>query len=248
MIRIDQQDELAVLHMEHGKANAFDREFMASLSNALLSVEQSDAKAVIITGSGSIFSAGVDLFRILEGKEAYIQPFLAEMSAMLETLFLFPRPVISAVNGHAIAGGCIIALASDYALMSRDGGTIGIPELLVGVPFPSLPLEIVRFALAPHVMQRMIYSGITYHPEDALKNGVVQELADPDDLLRRANEIAAGLMRIPEASFRLVKTRLRMSAVDKSRATGDAEVLQLWNSPEIHDVIRAYLDRTIRRK
>ena len=123
--------------------------------------EQSAAGALVITGQGKMFSAGVDLPRLVEGGAAYVREFLPAMNHAFETLFAFPKPLVVAVNGHAIAGGCVMACCADYRIMAREPGRIGIPELLVGVPFPVVPLEIVRFATPPQHLQALIYRGLT---------------------------------------------------------------------------------------
>src|SRR5947199_194697 len=83
-------------------------------------------------------------------------------------------------KANALAGGCVMASAADSRLMSRDGGRIGIPELLVGVPFPVVPLEIMRFAAPSRHLQMLVYRGLTLTADDALQYGLVDAIADPD--------------------------------------------------------------------
>src|SRR4051794_16388117 len=127
---------ITTIRLEHGKGNILDLELCREIEERLR--EASDASAVILTGSGSIFSAGVDLFRLTNEGVPYVEQFVPALDSMLRTLFLFPRPVVAAINGHAIAGGCILAAASDVRLMASGDGRIGVPELVVGVPMPSL--------------------------------------------------------------------------------------------------------------
>src|SRR5437870_1175022 len=108
--------------------------------------EISSARAVVMTATGRTFSAGVDLVRLLEGGAPYVRKFLPVLSEMFATVFSHPAPVVAAINGHAIAGGCVLACAADKRLMARDGGRIGATELLVGVPFPPAAVEILRCA------------------------------------------------------------------------------------------------------
>src|SRR5712691_11662410 len=118
---------ILTLRLAHGKAGALDLELCEELRNELESVATTgDARAVILTGTGSIFSAGVDLPRLINSGGDYVNRFVEALDAMLRALFLFPKPAVAAVNGHAIAGGAIMAFASDYRLMS--GGRIGVPE------------------------------------------------------------------------------------------------------------------------
>src|SRR5437764_1288972 len=158
MIELTEHGRVAVLTMTHGKANALDLEFCRALTAQLDACRQSSLRALVITGGGRMFSAGVDLPRIVDEGAPYVRAFLPAVNKAFETLFSFPRPVVAAVNGHAIAGGCVMACAADSRLMARADARIGIPELLVGVPFPVVPLEIMRFA-APSSVSALAYRG-----------------------------------------------------------------------------------------
>src|SRR5207253_4831329 len=102
------------LTMAHGKANAMSTEFCRALTARLAEANSSPARAVIITGQGRMFSAGVDLLRLSEGGAPYVREFLPALNAMFEAVFTCPKPVVAAVNGHAIAGGCVLACAADH--------------------------------------------------------------------------------------------------------------------------------------
>src|SRR4051794_27587744 len=155
MIERTSDDGILTLRLAHGKASALDVELLDALLRELDGAAE-QARALLLTGTGSIFSAGVDLFRLTRDGSDYVRRFLPLLSRCLRALFAFPRPVVAAVNGHAIAGGCILALASDIRLMAEGGGRIGVPELLVGVPFPAAALEIVRFAVPPDKVQSLV--------------------------------------------------------------------------------------------
>src|SRR5215475_971404 len=106
MIERSQHEGILTLRLAHGKASAIDIELLDALLRELDGVAE-DVRALILTGTGSIFSAGVDLFRLtLEGAD-YVRRFLPLLSRFVRTLFTFPRPVVAAANGHAIAGGCV---------------------------------------------------------------------------------------------------------------------------------------------
>jgi enoyl-CoA hydratase len=256
MIHHETHDTLTVLRMDHGKANALDVELLDALSRALEDTLESDAEAVVLTGTGQIFSAGVDLFRIVDGGAEYVERFFPALSETLRQLFAFPRPVVAAVGGHAIAGGCILAAACDLKVMASadpatgKAGRIGVPELRVGVPFPASALEILRFAMPAQHLQELAYVGRTFTPDEALARGLVDELVEPSALLDRALELARVLAATPPATFRLVKTQLRRPTLDwlESLEDIDDEALELWTSPEIHDHIREYLERTFGKK
>lgn len=247
MIVRELDDGILTLRLAHGKASAMDVELLQALGRELEDV--GGARAVILTGTGSIFSAGVDLFRITDGGHPYVDRFLPLLSAFVRALFTLPVPVVAAVNGHAVAGGGVMTLAADYRLMARGNGRIGVPELLVGVPFPAAALEVVRFAVSPDRVQAVLYTGRTLLPDDALAQGMVDEVVEADALLARAREVAGQLAGLPPEAFRMTKQRLRAEAVARmdGAAEYDRAAHAAWSAPETHARIREYVQRTMRR-
>jgi enoyl-CoA hydratase len=250
MLRTEMRGDIAVLRMEHGKVNALDFELLEELTARLDELESSAAAAMVLTGSGSTFSAGVDLFRLLDGGQGYLERFLPALTGAFLRLFTFPRPAVAAVNGHAIAGGCILALACDHRILAEGSGRIGVTELQVGVAFPALALEIVRAALPPHHAQEAIATGRTYPVAEALRRGFADELAAPEDVLDRACAIAAELGAIPPRTFALTKRQLRRHTLERVQdlADLDPEVAEIWRAEPTQRTIRAYLERTIRKR
>jgi len=249
VIVLTRHGSVALLRMTHGKANALDLEFSEALTAQLDDCLQSDARALVLTGDGRMFSAGVDLLRVMNGGAAYVRTFLPSVNKMFDTLFTFPKPVVAAVNGHAIAGGCVMACAADYRVMAREPGRIGIPELLVGVPFPVVPLEIMRFAAPRQYLQALAYRGLTLTAESALQHGLVDAVVDAERLLDEAVAMAESLAAIPSAAFSLTKRQVREPTRRRIRAGAavDADVQDAWASPETLNAIREYVARTLKR-
>ena len=249
MFELTQRGRVAVLQMTHGKANAMDLEFCEALAAQVEAVRQSSVGALVITGQGRIFSAGVDLPRLVAGGAGYVRTFLAAMNAAFEALFAFPKPLAVAINGHAIAGGCILACCADYRIMAREPGRIGIPELLVGVPFPVVPLEIVRFAAPPQHLQALIYRGLTLTAADALHYGLVDAIAEPDRVLDQAIAVAEEMAAVPFAAFDLTKRQLRAPALQRMRdgRETDATMVDAWAGEPVLSAIRDYVARTLKR-
>lgn len=234
---------VAVIRMEHGKVQAMDLELVEALEDALR--DAADAPAIVLTGSGRAFSAGVDLKRLLDGGDAYVDRFLPALSEVMVRLFAHPGPVVAAINGHAIAGGCVLACACDYKVMAETGATIGVPELEVGVPFPVAPLEILRFALADPHLQELVYLGRTYGADVARSRGMVDEIVPADQVTSRALAVAERLASGPAARFRLTKQQLRRPALDRIALDGpraDPAVVAAWKDPATLAAIRTYLD------
>ncbi len=250
MIEVGEHDGVALLRMAEGKANVMSTDFCKALTARFGEVSQ--APAVVVTGTGRIFSAGVDLLRLLDGGAPYIREFLPALSAMFATVFSHAKPVVAAINGHAIAGGCVLACAADRRLMASDGGRIGVTELLVGVPFPPVAMEIMRCATAPQYFEDALFGGATYAPPQAVARGWVHELADPDALIERAVAAAKTLAALSPPAFALTKRQTRAPALERlaragERADVDAAIAQIWTAPETLARIRDYVGRTLRK-
>lgn len=254
MIHREAHGPVTVLRLDHGKVHAVDTELFEDLIQAfdeLAPGSDRSPQALVLTGTGKAFSAGVDLFRVVDGGRSYLESFLPALSRGLHRLFTFPRPVVAAINGHAVAGGAILACACDARLMARGSGRIGVPELKVGVPFPSLPLEVLRFAVGARHLQELIYGGATYTPEEGLARGLVDEVVESTELLDRALDRARTYAALPAEAFRMTKEALRRPTLERWRRdapASDPEVLDRWSDPESLDAIRRYLDATVGRR
>jgi len=250
MIDISLEGNVAVATMRHSKANAMDIEFCEAIAARFEELKQSKAKAVVLVGEGKIFSAGVDLVRALEGGADYFRRFLPALSKAFITAFFFPKPLVAAVNGHAIAGGCVLACCADRRLMAKGTARIGIPELLVGVPFPTIALEVMRFTIAARFIQDVFLTGATYLPEEALPRGLADEIVEPGDLMRRAIAAAEHFAAIRTEAFAITKLQLRQPVADRCVSETqrfEAAVNELWSAPEAFERIRAYVSRTFKK-
>jgi len=250
MIEVTHRHDVAVLTMTHGKANLFDLEFCQALTSTFAATERSSAKAAVVVGRGAIFSAGVDLVRLTSSGAAYADSFIPALGKAFETVFTFSKPLVAAVNGHAIAGGCILACAADRRLMARGTGRIGVPELLVGVAFPTIALEIVRQAVAPQHLRTLIYTAETAPPEKAIEYGLVDALVDADRLLDEAVAAAEAMAALPREAFALAKSQLRAPALARIREGElqfDPVAQKLWAAPETLDGVRRYVERTLKK-
>lgn len=252
MIEREDHGRVGVVRLAHGKANALDLELCEALAATFAELGRAGGPAaVVLTGRGSIFSAGVDLFRIVGDRgDGYTRSFLGALDRALAALLELPVPLVAAVNGHAIAGGCILTCVADRRLMALGPGRIGVPELRVGVPFPTLPLEILRGSLPPAVVRDLVLTGRTMSADDARALGLVDEVTAADELLDRALAAAESLADLPPEAFRHTKRQLWAPALDRRRADGaawEAEALRQWSTEASRERIRAYLEATVGR-
>ncbi len=250
MLDVTQEADIAVLKMSHGKVNALDIELCKHITRRLEELGTSAAQAVVLTGQAGIFSAGVDLVRALDGGAGYLRDFLPVLRKLFDVVFFYPKPVVAAINGHAIAGGCVLACAADQRLMVRGPGRIGVTELLVGLPFPAIALEIMRFTAVPAYFREVIFGGGRYPAEAAATRGLVDAIVDPEMLLESAVEAARSLASLSPAAFALSKSQARQPLLDQLQRYGpafDAAADEIWFAPETVSRIRDYVSRTFRK-
>ncbi|GEL20436.1 enoyl-CoA hydratase/isomerase family protein [Pseudonocardia asaccharolytica] len=250
MIERSDDGDIAVLRLTHGPVNAMDLELCQSLIAHFHALVTDSARAVVITGSGSSFSAGVDLRRFLDGGADYVKRFMPALAGSFQAAFELTKPVVAAVNGHAIAGGCVLAATADVTLMTDGKGRMGVPEIKVGVSFPRIALEVLRYAVGEVAARRLMLGAQTYPPAEVKAIGLVDQLVDGDELLTRAVRTARALAEeSPADTFAATKTQLRREALERTaRYAGDDDTaIQLWSRRATDGWTAAYLEAATRR-
>ena len=247
MIQRDDRDGIRVLRLAHGKVSAMDVELGEAFMREMHDAATAPIKAVIVTGTGSSFSAGVDLFRVVDDGPEYGRRFLPVLDNFLRAALTLPKPMVAAINGHAIAGGCILAACCDHRIMVEGNGRIGIPELAVGVPFPALPLQVMGARLTNAALRDLVFTGRTVQVDEAKAIGLVDEKCPSGMLIDRALETAERLASIPAAAFALTKEAFYSPILERTKSLADynARVVDEWMQQHTYDTIRTYLERTI---
>lgn len=223
--------DVAVLTLAHGPVNAMDPELCDAIAAQFRALATDPARAVVLTGAGRAFSAGADLRRLVSDGEVYARRFVPALDRLFRSVFEMGKPVVAAVNWHAIAGGAVLAAAADVVLMADGSARIGLPELVVGVPLPRVAVEVVRYAVGDQVARKLIIEAATHLPADARAMGLVDAVLPADDLvpaaLDRARSLAAA---VPADTFAFTKAQLRgesLARMDVSDEEAEA-TMALW--------------------
>jgi enoyl-CoA hydratase len=249
-IRLDMDGAVAIVTIDRPPANALTKDFFAELATVLPSLGAPAVRAAVLTGSGRFFSAGLDLFEVFAYPPAAFDEFTRRFDAGFRALFACPTPIVAAVNGHAIAGGAVLAAAADFRLMADGPGRIGLTEILVGLPFPASILEIVRQAWGGRHLVDLVGRGRTYLPAEAETRGLVDEVVPAESLAERARALAQELAGLPAGAFGVTKTTLRARTLARIDALepGRDPVWDAWRSPPARSAVEAYRARTLGRK
>lgn len=238
-VRIDRNDSVCVVSLDRPPVNAIDLDFLRQADECFAKLEgEEDLGALVLTGAGKCFSAGLDLRLVPRYHRDQQREMILGVNRMIRRLYSFPRPTVAAVNGHAIAGGLCVALACDYRIGIDSSCELGLTEARAGIPFPAAPMIVVNAELASNVARRLTLLARNVSPQEAIRDGILDELQAPEQLLERAAEVARDLAQIPRDAYRRIKRQLRASAIralDEIVQTERDPMLDTWLAPGAAD-------------
>jgi enoyl-CoA hydratase len=204
---------VAVLTLDRPPANALDLGVLRSVVDAVEEIAADPPPALVIAGRDRFFSAGVDLKAITHYGPDEHRAMVAAVNAMSLGVYGLPCPVVGAITGHAIAGGLILALCTDVRVASK-AGKYGLTEVKVGVAYPQAAIGLVRAELAPHAARALGLGNQLVDASESHRLGVFDELAEPDDVVPRALEIAAELGGFSPEIYARTKLDLRAGKLE----------------------------------
>lgn len=245
-MQIERDGELSILRMHAGKANAMNPAMTRALVELCDQLEASDAQAVVITGDGRSFSAGLALPQLIDLDRATMRAFMADFNVAMLRVFALPMPVVAAIDGHAIAGGCVLASQCDVRIAADRPLKIGVNEVQLGIGLPSVVIETMRLFLPASSLVPVALAGGLFEPREALALGLVDEVVAPEQLLTRACERARELAAVPKAAYAQVKLAWRkpaLEAIERHDAALAEQWLDTWFSAEAQARLRAIVDR-----
>ena len=227
-------DGVHVLELRNPPANALSRNLLVELSRALDLIEGSLPTALVITGGdGKFFSAGLDLQEVPDLDRLGVEKLLGYLVKVMLRVFRLPCPVVAALNGHAVAGGAILALTAEHRVAARGDFFVGLNEVQVGLPLPAPLFEIVRSQIEVKELARVFLAGRNYPVEEAKTTGLIHAVVEGKELRDRSLALAKMLAHVPRAAYARMKQLLRADAESRIGAAAiDTEFLRIWFEPE----------------
>jgi enoyl-CoA hydratase len=244
-LSVERRDEVLVVRINRPPANAIDLRLLEEGHAALEELRADPPGAIVLTGSDGFFSAGVDLKVAPTLDRRQQGQMVAGINRIFAGWYGFPRPVVCAVNGHAIAGGLILALCADYRVGATEG-RLGLTELRAGFPYPTVAKAVAQAELGPAAARILMLRAQLVEPQEALALGLVDELVEPDRVLSRALEVAEQMAGLPRSTYEQVKRQLRGETIELAErvvAEGSDPFEQGWAGPETPDAAAAILAR-----
>jgi enoyl-CoA hydratase len=245
-MEIVRDGEVAVLHMRAGKGNAMSPAMLTALRDAVLGIDRSDARALVITGDGGFFSGGLALPEIIDYERDRAREFIDLFASAMRAVLTASLPVVAAINGHAIAGGCVLALQCDARIAANGPLKIGLNEVQLGIGLPAAVTEPLRLRVPPSSIVPVALEGTLFEPARALALGLVDEVVASGELLARAGARAAELARAPRGAYAQVKAALirpALAAIDQHGADERERWLDTWYAPGAQAILRAAVAR-----
>lgn len=234
MIDLDVQDGIATLRLNRPPVNAVNLELLRAADSALRDIKaRTDVRALIVTGAGKAFCAGLDLRAVPGYTPPEQQEMVLGISRMVATLYALPVPTVAAVNGHAIAGGLVIVLACDYRVGTEAPCQIGLTEARAGIPFPHGAMAVVKAEMSKAVARRRTLVARNSSSQEAMADGFLDELQPPERVLPRSLEVALDLASLPPISYGQIKHQLRsetLAAMEPIVAANTDPLLDSWLS------------------
>ncbi|MFZ5586948.1 MAG: enoyl-CoA hydratase/isomerase family protein [Thermodesulfobacteriota bacterium] len=233
-IGLSTRDGLATVTLQRGKVNAIDLELAQELGDCFAGLgADPECRAVVLTGRGGFFSFGFDVPALYDHTPEQFTVFLTAFTGALRAIFACPKPVVAALNGHAVAGGCMLANACDARLMVAGKAKYSLNEITFGAALFAGSVEMLRYVAGSATAQAVAYGGAMYGADEALALGLVDRLCPPQSLLAEASELAAGLVGGNGEAFAAIKAQLHapvLAAIAQREADSIAAFVKVWYS------------------
>ncbi|MDH3892879.1 MAG: enoyl-CoA hydratase/isomerase family protein [candidate division Zixibacteria bacterium] len=236
------EGNIATLTLAHGKVNSINEKLVDDFNKSLDQLE-SDANvdALILTGREKFFSFGFDVPELLSLSREDLTRFLTKHTALLLRLFMFDKPIVAAINGHATAGGCMLITPCDYRVVAEGRSRIGLNEIDLGVAVFGGSAEMLRYCVGDRNAELILNDGTLFTVEQAHELGLVDQVVSSDDLIPITTAKAKVLGAKPKAAYRAIK-QLTRGPLASIIAEGEQQALdafiETWYSGEAQEILR----------
>lgn len=212
------------------------------MQRALDELTRAKDAPVFLTGDGDAFSAGLNLKEVSTLDVAGMTTFLTALEDLVKALYEHPAPVVGFINGHAIAGGCVLALCCDVRVMTaREGARIGLNEVALGLRFPPLTFAMAKARLTAPSLERILLEAGLYRADEARHLGLIDVIGEEGQARAILASMAGHPRDIYAATKLLLRPRLDIAEVD--RETFRKDTIPYWASPERRAALLSILEK-----
>lgn len=237
-IVVERLNEVVLVKLNHGPTNAIDVEMVQELAVTLGQVKSDPAVRALVFASANekFFSIGFDIPQLFTFSQDEFGSFFRAFNQVCLDLYTLPKPTVAALNGHATAGGCILALCFDYRLIGQGRKLMGLNEIKLGVPVPYIADICLRDLIGVRQARDVIESGEFYGPEAAVRMGMADEALPDEKVVEMAVEKGRKLGALPSAAYAMIKrNRVEDIAAEVMAKQAEKErfFVESWCSDEV---------------
>lgn len=241
------ENGVKIIAMADPGPNAMDLEFLSRLVREVQ--PEDNLKGLVLTGNGRFFSAGLDIVRLVNSPQSEIKQVINAFSHLLIKIMTFPGPVIAVAEGHAVGGGCLLALSCDYRVGVMGKHKMGINEFKLGLDLPPEGLLAIRKEVSSERESDLMVPGALFMPEEALAMGLLDELTTEDLGLAKAQQVARRLSSSLRFLWRSKREQVGAELEKLKRRSDFADrFAHQWVNPDTQDKIRSAVERLSNRK
>jgi Delta3-Delta2-enoyl-CoA isomerase len=231
MILRFEHGDIRELRLNRPPVNALSPELISTLLQAIRAAPRDGKRALVLSGSPGMFSAGLDVPLLLKLNRAAMDALWREFYALLGAIAASPIPIAAAITGHAPAGGTVLGLFCDYRIAAEGEWRLGLSEVQVGLPLPPVILAALRRLVGLRQAERLAVHGLLITPTEAAACGLVDEVVPTEEVVDRALKWCAGLLALPRAAMEITRRQARdhlVALFTRDTAEELAEVTSWW--------------------
>jgi enoyl-CoA hydratase/carnithine racemase len=231
-VQVSIANGIAEAKLNRGKVNALNEQIVDEIAECFHKMaDEPEIRAVILTADGPFFSFGFDIPEFLDYSKESFAKFLRKFTVLYRDLFTFPKPLVAALNGHAIAGGCMLALTCDYRIMVSGKAKISLNEITFGSSVFAGSVAMLKSVVGSKNAHAVLYEGVMYSADEATQLGLVDQVSSADKLAGDAREVATRLASKGAVAFRSIKNLLRGPVAEEMKEEKSIQdFVDIWYS------------------
>ncbi len=248
IISVDYRGSVMFAKFNRGVTNALNSEFVQALDEVLQKVKNDAAVRGLVLGSSNekFFSIGLDIPGLYELNREDFRDFFRVFNRVCMDLYTLPKPTVAAITGHALAGGCILALCCDWRFIAEGRKLMGLNEVKLGVPVPYLADRMLHALSGVRHARKVMEGGDFYPPAEALEMGMVDEVLPVEEVVNKALEQTEKLGALPGAAYGMIKrNRVETTVAEVLARETEKEryFIESWYSEAVRERLREAMEK-----
>ncbi len=247
-IRLEYQNEIAIIRLDNGVSNTITPQMVAELTESLSKIEADQMiRGLVLTSTNEkFFSIGFDIPNLYPLPQEEFWDFFKAFNQLSMQLYALPKPTIAAIPGHAIAGGCILALSCDYRTIAEGRNLMGLNEIKLGAPVPYPADCMLRDLIGSRKTRQVMEFGEFFAPDELLQLGVVDQVSPPEEVISASVERIQKITANPAKAFAIIKQNRTQPVLDEIDARIDvvrSDFTECWYSDETRKLLQEAIEK-----